>query len=116
MAAKTLRADLQLVIHAMGDKAVDAALTTIEQFSRAQGKCAIILLKLTMCIKLETDWAKAAAKAIASVDLEEAKNTRLSQEEAPKTLQRALEIFNTVAHAIYYRLPLQGRKNEFTTL
>jgi adenosylcobinamide-phosphate synthase len=34
---------------------------------------AIILLKLTICIKLETDWAKAAAKAIASEDLEEAK-------------------------------------------
>jgi adenosylcobinamide-phosphate synthase len=34
---------------------------------------AIILLKLTICIKLETDWAKAAAKAISSGDLEEAK-------------------------------------------
>jgi adenosylcobinamide-phosphate synthase len=34
---------------------------------------AIILLKLTICIKLETDWAKAAAKAIASEDLIEAK-------------------------------------------
>jgi adenosylcobinamide-phosphate synthase len=34
---------------------------------------AIILLKLTICIKLETDWAKAAAKAIASEDLTEAK-------------------------------------------
>jgi adenosylcobinamide-phosphate synthase len=34
---------------------------------------AIILLKFTICIKLETDWAKAAAKAIASEDLTEAK-------------------------------------------
>ena len=34
---------------------------------------AIVLLKLTICIKLETDWAKAAAKAISSGDLEEAK-------------------------------------------
>jgi adenosylcobinamide-phosphate synthase len=34
---------------------------------------AIILLKLTICIKLETDWAKAAAKAISSNDLQEAK-------------------------------------------
>jgi adenosylcobinamide-phosphate synthase len=34
---------------------------------------AIILLKLTICIKLETDWAKAAAKAIESNDLTEAK-------------------------------------------
>ena len=34
---------------------------------------AIILLKLTICIKLETDWAKAAAKAIASEDMVEAK-------------------------------------------
>ena len=34
---------------------------------------AIILLKLTICIKLETDWAKAAAKAINSNDLQEAK-------------------------------------------
>jgi len=34
---------------------------------------AIILLKLTICIKLETDWAKAAAKAIASEDMTEAK-------------------------------------------
>jgi adenosylcobinamide-phosphate synthase len=34
---------------------------------------AIILLKLTICIKLETDWAKAAAKAIKSEDLAEAK-------------------------------------------
>jgi adenosylcobinamide-phosphate synthase len=33
----------------------------------------IILLKLTICIKLETDWAKAAAKAIAFNDLEEAR-------------------------------------------
>jgi adenosylcobinamide-phosphate synthase len=34
---------------------------------------AIILLKFTICIKLETDWAKAAAKAIALEDLTEAK-------------------------------------------
>ena len=34
---------------------------------------AIILLKLTICIKLETDWAKAAAKAIQQNDLAEAK-------------------------------------------
>jgi adenosylcobinamide-phosphate synthase len=34
---------------------------------------AIILLKLTICIKLETDWAKAATKAIESEDLTEAK-------------------------------------------
>ena len=33
----------------------------------------IILLKLTICIKLETDWAKAAAKAIQADDLNEAK-------------------------------------------
>jgi adenosylcobinamide-phosphate synthase len=34
---------------------------------------AIIVLKLTICIKLETDWAKAAAKAIESGDLDEAR-------------------------------------------
>ncbi|MCW4031561.1 MAG: cobalamin biosynthesis protein [Candidatus Bathyarchaeota archaeon] len=34
---------------------------------------AIVLLKLTICIKLETDWAKAAAEAIRLGDLEEAK-------------------------------------------
>ena len=34
---------------------------------------AVILLKMTLCIKLETDWAKAAAKAINSNDLDEAK-------------------------------------------
>jgi adenosylcobinamide-phosphate synthase len=34
---------------------------------------AVIILKLTICIKLETDWAKAAAKAIESGDLEEAR-------------------------------------------
>jgi adenosylcobinamide-phosphate synthase len=34
---------------------------------------AVILLKLTICIKLETDWAKAAAKAIAAGDLDEAR-------------------------------------------
>ena len=33
----------------------------------------IILLKLTICIKLETDWAKAAAKAIQANDVDEAK-------------------------------------------
>jgi adenosylcobinamide-phosphate synthase len=35
---------------------------------------AVVLLKLTICIKLEADWAKAAAKAIASGDLDEARN------------------------------------------
>ena len=34
---------------------------------------AVILVKMTICIKLETDWAKAAAKAIAANDLDEAK-------------------------------------------
>ena len=34
---------------------------------------AIILVKMTICIKLETDWAKAAAKAIEANDLDEAK-------------------------------------------
>jgi len=34
---------------------------------------AIILLKLAICIKLETDWAKAAATAISSEDMAEAK-------------------------------------------
>jgi len=34
---------------------------------------AIILLKFTICIKLETDWAKAAAKAIQQNDLAEAR-------------------------------------------
>ena len=34
---------------------------------------AIILIKLTICVKLETDWAKAAAKAIEAEDLTEAK-------------------------------------------
>jgi len=33
----------------------------------------IILLKMTICIKLETDWAKAAAKAIEADYLDEAK-------------------------------------------
>ena len=33
----------------------------------------IIFLKMTICIKLETDWAKAAAKAIKASDLNEAK-------------------------------------------
>jgi adenosylcobinamide-phosphate synthase len=33
----------------------------------------IILLKMTICLKLETDWAKAAAKAIQANDLDEAK-------------------------------------------
>jgi adenosylcobinamide-phosphate synthase len=37
------------------------------------GFFAVILLKFTICIKLETDWAKAAAKAIASEDMVEAK-------------------------------------------
>ena len=34
---------------------------------------AIVLLKLTICIKLETDWARAAAKAIQSEDMTEAR-------------------------------------------
>lgn len=34
---------------------------------------AALILKLTICIKLETDWCKAAAKAIESEDLEEAR-------------------------------------------
>ena len=33
----------------------------------------IVLVKFTVCIKLETDWAKAAAKAIDANDLEEAR-------------------------------------------
>lgn len=33
----------------------------------------VILLKMTLCIKLETDWAKAAAKAIDASNVEEAK-------------------------------------------
>jgi adenosylcobinamide-phosphate synthase len=37
------------------------------------GFIATILLKMTICIKLETDWAKAAAKAIKDADLPEAK-------------------------------------------
>jgi adenosylcobinamide-phosphate synthase len=34
---------------------------------------AVVILKLTICMKLETDWGNAAAKAIASGDLEEAR-------------------------------------------
>lgn len=34
---------------------------------------AVVLLKFTICIKLETDWAKAAAKAIQQNDLDEAR-------------------------------------------
>jgi len=34
---------------------------------------AVILMKMTICIKLETDWAKAAAKAIQADEVEEAK-------------------------------------------
>jgi adenosylcobinamide-phosphate synthase len=37
------------------------------------GFIAVILLKMTICIKLETGWAKAAAKAIDASDLPEAK-------------------------------------------
>ncbi len=40
MAAKTLRAGLQLVIHAVGDRAVDAALTTIEAHGKG-GRCRV---------------------------------------------------------------------------
>ena len=39
----------------------------------AYAAVAIILLKFTVCIKLETDWAKAAAKAIEANDLVEAR-------------------------------------------
>lgn len=37
------------------------------------GFIAVILVKMTICIKLETDWAKAAAKAIQADEVEEAK-------------------------------------------
>jgi adenosylcobinamide-phosphate synthase len=37
------------------------------------GFIAVILVKMTICIKLETDWAKAAANAIEAQDLDEAK-------------------------------------------
>jgi adenosylcobinamide-phosphate synthase len=37
------------------------------------GIAAVILLKMTICIKLETDWAKATAKAIDASNVEEAK-------------------------------------------
>ena len=37
------------------------------------GFIAIIIVKMTICIKLETDWAKAAAKAIEASNLNEAK-------------------------------------------
>ena len=36
----------------------------------------IILLKMTICIKLETDWAKAVAKAIQADEVEEAKEVQ----------------------------------------
>ncbi len=49
------------------------------------GFIAVILVKMTICIKLETDWAKAAAKAIDESNLPEAKNTATSQDENPKT-------------------------------
>ena len=39
----------------------------------AYAAIAIILVKFSVCIKLETDWAKAAAKAIAADDLTEAR-------------------------------------------
>lgn len=43
----------------------------------------IILLKMTICIKLETDWAKATAKAIEANDLQEAKKySHFSRREA----------------------------------
>jgi predicted amidohydrolase YtcJ len=38
VAAKTLKAGLQVVVHAVGDRAVDAALNTIEQVSK-EGRC-----------------------------------------------------------------------------
>ncbi len=34
---------------------------------------AVVLLKMTLCIRLETDWAKAASRAIAANDLSEAR-------------------------------------------
>jgi len=37
------------------------------------GIIAVVLVKMTVCIKLETDWAKAAAKAIDANDIDEAK-------------------------------------------
>jgi len=44
-----------------------------------------VILKLTICIKLETDGAIAVAKAIEDGDLEEAKNTIISQEKTQRT-------------------------------
>ena len=49
------------------------------------GFIGIILLKMTICIKLETDWAKAAAKAIDVTICPKQKNTATSQEENQKT-------------------------------
>lgn len=46
----------------------------------------IILLKMTICIKLETDWAKAAAKAIQADDLVEAKKYSHFSRREPKNL------------------------------
>ncbi|MCW3995558.1 MAG: cobalamin biosynthesis protein [Candidatus Bathyarchaeota archaeon] len=46
----------------------------------------IILLKMTICIKLETDWAKAAAKAIEANDLDEAKKYSHFSRRDSKTL------------------------------
>ena len=39
----------------------------------------IILVKMTICIKLETDWAKASAKAIDANDIDEAKSIATSR-------------------------------------
>ena len=49
----------------------------------------IILLKMTICIKLETDWAKAAAKAIEANDLNEAKKYSHFSRRDPKSLDGA---------------------------
>jgi adenosylcobinamide-phosphate synthase len=46
----------------------------------------IILLKMTICIKLENDWAKAAAKAIQVNDLDEAKKYSHFSRRDSKTL------------------------------
>jgi adenosylcobinamide-phosphate synthase len=49
----------------------------------------IILFKMTICIKLETDWARAAAKAIEANDLDEAKKFSHFSRRDSKTLNGA---------------------------
>jgi adenosylcobinamide-phosphate synthase len=49
----------------------------------------IILLKMTICIKLETDWARAAAKAIEANDVDEAKKYSHFSRRDSKTLNGA---------------------------